>query len=171
MSEPRKSSAERRRGGCAARAAERNPSLSCENPSKSGFLAFPASPSSVAALSPKSSAKVRARPAPVLLVKFPEPWGLWAKMRKSSGWWRRGESNPRPHKSHFSFYARVPSLNLILQTAGGQAIRRTSGHEMVSLPLRFRTRLRRKSRPPTLGANLLHSPRHVAGVSNETSRH
>ena len=23
----------------------------------------------------------------VELVKFPEPWGLWAKMRKSSGWW------------------------------------------------------------------------------------
>ena len=94
---PRKSSAERRRGGCAARALlrqdfggqapARNPSLSCVPPAKSGFLAFPASPSSVAALSPKSSAKVRARPAPVLLVKFPEPWGLWATMPKSSGWW------------------------------------------------------------------------------------
>ena len=53
-------------------------------------------------------------------------------------WWRRGESNPRPHKSHSSFYARVPSLNLILPTADGQAIGRTSGHEMV-LPRRAAT--------------------------------
>ena len=57
----------------------------------------------------------------------------WSQINpKNIGWWRRGESNPRPHKSHSSFYARVPSLNLILPTADGQAIGRTSGHEMVS---------------------------------------
>ena len=38
--------------------------------------------------------------------------------------------NPRPHKSHLSFYARVLSLNLVLQTAGRQAIGRTSSHEL-----------------------------------------
>ena len=36
-------------------------------------------------------------------------------------WWRRGELNPRPHKSHISFYARVPSLVLVHTAANGQA--------------------------------------------------
>jgi hypothetical protein len=41
--------------------------------------------------------------------------------------------NPRPYKSHPSFYARVSSLDLVPTTAGEQAIGGTSGHVSVSL--------------------------------------
>jgi len=43
-------------------------------------------------------------------------------------WWRRGELNPRPNKSHTGFYARVRLLILALFTAGRQAMNRASIH-------------------------------------------
>jgi hypothetical protein len=65
------------------------------------------------------------------------PCGLFYQgcaMRSPQGEaWRRGELNPRPHKRHYSFYARVSSLNLAMPTADEQAIGMTSAHEMVSL--------------------------------------
>jgi len=56
--------------------------------------------------------------------------------------------NPRPHKSHSSFYARVPSLVLIPAAANGQATYGTSSHE----------RFRSERRLPTSETTLLHRP-------------
>ena len=36
-------------------------------------------------------------------------------------WWRRRESNPRPHKRRISVYARIPYLGFAMPPAHGQA--------------------------------------------------
>ena len=36
-------------------------------------------------------------------------------------WWRRRESNPRPHKRRIRVYARIPYLSFAMPPAHGQA--------------------------------------------------
>jgi hypothetical protein len=48
--------------------------------------------------------------------------------RSISTWWRRGELNPRPEKSHYSFYARVSFLSLAVPAANEQATVTASIH-------------------------------------------
>ena len=92
--------------------------------SVAGFIPVPFDPNrnppNTFAKSGKPLRKIRQKGLPVLGVRFSGPWRLLASRPENEKWWRRGESNPRPKQSHYSFYACISPLILVRMTAGKQ---------------------------------------------------
>ncbi len=88
------------------------------------------------------------------------PPGCVRSAAEGEAWWRRGELNPRPHKSHSSFYARVSHLGLALNAACERATFNASHHIDSSLSV---------GRSPITPV-CCHRLVSLAGINRETSR-